>query len=119
MGEITPVKGQIPFPHSGSPRSNFILQLNRLNQEFRRTLDDYDSGSGSFTHVHAAAYNLYCFLQDNHSWLRTGAQSPGSETLDKITNLLHPHNISNEKEAVENFRSASFFILKIGVRHGI
>lgn len=107
MGEITPIGGQIPFPKSGSPQSNFVLQLSRINQEFRRALSDYDAGGVPFTQIHAAAYNVYCFLQDNHAWLQSGSQSLGKGTLEKVTTLLYPHNTSDEKEAIGNFRSAS------------
>lgn len=96
-----------PFPYQGSPRNNFTQQLNRLNEEFLRTLSAYEAGNGSITHVHAAAYNLYCFVQDNHSWLNAD-----KGTLDTLTKLLSPHNTSNEKKALNNFRIASETISK-------
>ncbi len=95
------------FPHQGSARTNFSQQLNRLNEEFMRMLSDYDGGKGSITYVHAAAYNLYCFVQDNHAWLNAD-----KGTLDSISKLLSPSNKSNEKEAVKNFRMASDTINK-------
>ena len=107
MGESTPIGGQIPFPTSGSPQSNFVLQLSRLNQEFRRSLGAYDEGNASFTQVYAAAYNVYCFLRDNHAWLQLGSQSLGNKTLKRVTTLLDPHQTSDNNVAVKNFRSAS------------
>ena len=107
MSGMTPIDGQIPFPGTGSPQSNFVQQLNRLNQEFQRSLGDYDTGNVSFTQVHAAAYNVYCFVNDNHAWLNSGAHSLGNETLEKITTLLYPKNTADKTETVANFRSAS------------
>lgn len=104
---VTPIGGPSPLPTGGSPFAPFTKELTQLTNGLQTALKDYRSNQASFDHLQATAYNLYCFMQDNHPWLQSNNLPLNRETFDQISNLLSPYtNKSNEQTTATNYQTA-------------
>ncbi len=115
MFKIRPMRKRSMNPrHSKSAvkgtTQTFLRTFGELNGELDRILKLYKSNQASYTEVQAAAYNLFCFIQDNQQWIEEAKETIDPENLAALARLLRITKKQSHEAAIDNYTSALWTI---------